>query len=273
MYIGFLWDLSAKVVELPEKKKIKYLERISPWTHKSMHTMMETEIIIGTLNHICLVVPDGRSHLVPLYKFRGGFKNTLVQEVKHKLTSAAADDISWWRERLERNFVGTKIMRPPKPLDCKVFVDASSSWGIGLVINDRWLAWQFKGNWRADGREIGWAEMVAVELAVRTLIAGKFHKCHVIIRSDNQGVVGALKSGRSQGSQQNMILREIVKLIQDNNIWISCTWIPTAENLADGPSRGMFPGKSSLLSFQPKLPYHLTNFIHKPLHYHNTRLP
>jgi hypothetical protein len=31
-YIGFLWNLSTKVVELPEKKKQKYLERISTWT-------------------------------------------------------------------------------------------------------------------------------------------------------------------------------------------------------------------------------------------------
>jgi hypothetical protein len=29
MYIGFWWNLSAKTVELPEKKKAKYLERIS----------------------------------------------------------------------------------------------------------------------------------------------------------------------------------------------------------------------------------------------------
>jgi hypothetical protein len=68
-YIGFLWNLSAKLVELPEKKKQKYLERLSSWTHKSTHTLKEAESIIGTLNHVCLVVPEGRSRLVSLFKF------------------------------------------------------------------------------------------------------------------------------------------------------------------------------------------------------------
>ena len=68
MYIGFWWDLSAKQVELPEKK-VKYLECISDWTHGSLHTAKEAEKIIGTLNHVCLVMPDGHSQMVSLYKF------------------------------------------------------------------------------------------------------------------------------------------------------------------------------------------------------------
>ena len=69
MYIGFWWDLSMKRVELPEKKKVKYLEHIFDWTHGSLHTAKEAEKIIGTLNHVCLVAPDGCSRMVSLYKF------------------------------------------------------------------------------------------------------------------------------------------------------------------------------------------------------------
>ncbi|CAL1715691.1 unnamed protein product [Somion occarium] len=43
-----------------------------------------------------------------------------------------------------------------------LFVDASTSWGIGLVANGKWLAWQLKPGWKSDGRDIGWAEMVAI---------------------------------------------------------------------------------------------------------------
>ena len=78
--------------------------------------------------------------------------------------------------------------------------------------------------------------MVAIELAICTLLASKIDNCHITIRSDNQGVVGALKAGRSCGMQQNAILREIVKLIQAHDIWISMTWIPTLENITDAPS-------------------------------------
>ena len=114
--------------------------------------------------------------------------------------------------------------------------------------------------------------MVAVELAIRTLISGKFSNCHIIVRSDNQGVVGALKAGRSRGTQQNLILREIVKLIQDHNLWISTVWIATLENPADDPSRGVFAGRGLLYPFPPKLPFHLTHFVHKSVDYYDPRL-
>jgi hypothetical protein len=271
-YIGFFWDLSAKLVELPLKKKLKYLERLAPWTQKSLHTVKDIETLIGTLNHVCLVVPEGRSHMVSLYKFRGGFKANHSSEAKHKLSQGAGDDTEWWRRRLQEPFVGMKIVRPPSPLDVGVFVDASTSWGIGLVLDGKWLAWQLKEGWRSDQREIGWAEMVAVELAIQTLVTGKYQNCHIIVRSDNQGVVGALKAGKSRGTQQNLILREIVKLIQHYDLWVSTLWIPTLENPADGPSRGLFPGRDALCPFQPKIPSHLTTFIHKAVDYHDPRL-
>ena len=271
IYIGFQWDFSAKIVELTETKKAKYLDRISTWTRSSTHTTKKTEVIIGTLNHVCLVVPEGLSHLVSLYKFRGGFRDGRV-EMKHHLPANAAEDILWWQERLRNKFVGMKIFHPPPPLDNCAYVDASTSWGIGFVLDGRWLAWQFKEDWKSEGQEIGWAEMVAIELAIHTLITAKFAKCHMIIRSDNQGVVGAFKAGKSRGTQQNLILCEIVKLMQENEIWISTVWIPTSENPADAPSWGLFPGKKLLYTFPPKLPFHLTNYIHKAVEYHDSRI-
>ena len=95
MYIGFWWDLGAKKVELPEKKKAKYLERIIDWTQGSAHSAREAEKVIGTLNHVCLVVPEGRSRMVSLYKFRGGFKAGQFREVKHNLTAMVAKDMDW----------------------------------------------------------------------------------------------------------------------------------------------------------------------------------
>ena len=263
---------SGRTPRGPEKKKVKYLERISAWNHRSAHTLKETENIIGTLNHVCLVIPEGRSRLVSLFKFRGGFKSSNSEEVKHILSSGTADDMAWWRHRLQEDFVGIKIICPPEPSDNKVYVDASTSWGISLVLDGKWLAWHLKDGWQAEGREIGWAEMVAVELAIRKLITGKFRNSHIVVRSDNQGVVGALRAGRSRGTQQNMILREIVKLIQIYDLWISTTWIPSSENPADGPSRGILLGKDSLYLFPPKILFHLTKFIDKAVQYHDSRL-
>lgn len=172
----------------------------------SPHTVKETERVIGTLNHICLVVPEGQSHLVSLYKFQDGFKADRASEVKHKLAAETSEDMAWWRLQLQEEFIRIKIIQPPEPIDSKLYVDASSGWGIGLILDGKWLAWQFKEGWKSEGHEISWAEMVAVELAVQTLIVGNFTGCHIIICSDNKGVIGALKAGRSWGTQQNAVL-------------------------------------------------------------------
>lgn len=151
MYIGFWWDLAAKRVELPGKKKEKYLEHISDWTSGSLHSAKDTEKIIGILNHVCLVVPEGRSRMVALYKFQGGFRAGRSEEVRHKVSAGVSEDISWWRRRLQDQFVGIDIIRPPTPADTSLFVDASTGWGIGLILDGRWLAWQLKEGWNSEG--------------------------------------------------------------------------------------------------------------------------
>jgi hypothetical protein len=110
------------------------------------------------------------------------------------------NNISWWRKRLSEPFVGLKIIRPPEPLLSELFVDASTTWGIGLTLDGKWLTWELKEGWKSDGRDIGWAKMVAVELAVRTLVTAKYMNYHVIVCSDNMGVTGALAAGRSRGT-------------------------------------------------------------------------
>jgi len=104
--------------------------------------------------------------LVSLYKFRGGFKTNQASEAKYRLSAGTADDMAWGRQHLQDKFIGMKIIRPPEPLDNGVFVDASTGWGIGLILDGKWLTWQLKDGWKSEGHEIGWAEMVAVELAV-----------------------------------------------------------------------------------------------------------
>jgi hypothetical protein len=145
-------------------------------------------------------------------------------------------------------------------------------WGIGLILNGQWLTWELKENWKSNGRDIGWAEMAVVELAIQMLITSAFLNCHIVICSDNMGIISALSTSRSRGTQQNAVLREIVEMIQANSIWISMVWVPTTENPADAPSRGDFPSRSLLYAFPPKLPYHLRLFVHKSVNFHDPHI-
>ncbi len=231
----------------------------------------DTESIIGTLNHVCLMVPHGRTRMPTLYRFRSSFK-TKEMYIKHTVSHSLQEDMAWWKETLAQDFVGVKIKMPTEPLNTILMVDASMSWGIGLILDDRWLAWELLPGWKTEGREIGWAEMVAIDLTIQTLIAKGLRNCHLIIRSDNQGVVGALKAGYSRGQAQNQILHHIIGLMQEFNIWITTTWISTKENLTDEPSRGIFRPRNRLLQYVPKILDYLKQYVERSIDFHDPRL-
>lgn len=275
LYIGFLWSLTNKTVELPAAKKEKYIGRLAPWTTpRAKMSLEQTETIIGTLNHVSLVVPAGRAHLSSFYAFRATFQGPLARVIPHTVSSTLRTDALWWTDVLSQEFVGLKIMRPPPVTELDLFGDASTSWGLGLIINNRWLAWELKDGWQGNNNErhIGWAEMVIVELIIRTLIASGLSNARVLIRSDNKGVVGALRKGFSRGSEQNRILRHIIDLMQVHSIWVDCEYIPTDLNPADGPSRGVFPPRTLLHPHPPAIPKHLTPYVHDSVKFNDSRL-
>jgi hypothetical protein len=107
--------------------------------------------------------------------------------------------------------------------------------------------------------------MVAVELAYLTVIESGLIDTHIILRSDNQGVVGALKNDSSQNHQQNAVLHCIISYTQAHGIWLTTKWISTNDNPADSPSRGSFPVTSTRFPFQAKIPFKLKPFISSPV--------
>ena len=89
----------------------------------------------------------------------------------------------------------------PTPHPSEIFIDTSTSWGIGFVMDGKWLAWELIPGWKTDDRDIGWAEMVAVELGLCATIAAGIHSPHLISRSDNTGVIGAMRVSMSHNHQ------------------------------------------------------------------------
>jgi hypothetical protein len=260
-YLGLDWDITEKTVTLPTKKKEKYLRKLENWKQGALVSWKEVENIVGTLNHCTLVVTKGRSRLVTLYKFAASFKRAANKFIKYSISKSTAADIEWWRTALSVDKVVRKIREPPPIQPDEIFVDASTSWGIGFVFQGKWLAWKYKEGWRAEGRNIGWGEMVAIELAIRTLATAGYRSAHFSLRSDNQGVIGALAAGRSYGTQENATLQRILHLYEQYDIWLTITYVPSKENISDGPSRGEFPPAKNIFPFPPAIPAYLKQYI------------
>jgi hypothetical protein len=81
--------------------------------------------------------------------------------------------------------------------------------------------------------------------------------------------MGALKNDSLWNQQQNVILQCIISYTQLHGVWLSTKWIPTNENLANGPSHSLFPSTSTTYPFQPKIPFKLKPFIANPVWYHD----
>ncbi|KIJ07705.1 hypothetical protein PAXINDRAFT_158345 [Paxillus involutus ATCC 200175] len=191
-YLGFTWDLTNKTVSIPLTKRQKYLDRMKDWTVSTSVSLKECQSVIGCLQHCTLVLSIGRSHLPSLYRLSSSFKDPSKSFIRHRIPSPALADITWWRETLSADWVWLlgPISTPSDPLPNSIFVDASTSFGIGLLLDGRWLAWRLLDGWNTDGCDISWAEMVAIDLGLRTLIHSGFKDCHLLFHSDNKGVNG-----------------------------------------------------------------------------------
>jgi hypothetical protein len=261
IYIGFEWDLVAKTVCIPEEKKIKYLQRLEVWVSGAKVSAHECAVMIGTLNHCSAVVIAGRSHLASLYRFTSKFVDASSRFDLRTVPAFVISDLAWWRSQLSSSWCGMPIIIPPSPHPVPIFVDASTSFVIGFWWEGRYLDWCLLDGWHADGRDIGWAEMVAIELGLRSVIAAGFRNAHFILRSDNQGVVGAFKAGMSRNPAQNAILRHIIFLFQEHSLWFSTVWVASEDNPADAPSRGVFPSSARCFAHPPRIPFHLKDFV------------
>jgi hypothetical protein len=238
-YLGFVWNLDNKTVQIPEDKKLRYLTKLEPWVPGQRFSRKDAESVLGTLVHCSLAIPDGRSRLPSISRFTSSFNYLTSPYARRTPNAAVFSDIDWWRTQLSLSFCGSTLSKPPAASPTEFWVDASSSWGIGVVFNGSWDFWMFQPGWDKDGRNIGWAEMIAIELGLMLAVHCGYSDVHFVLKSDNQGVIHAIEGGKSRSPEQNRVLQRITSLLSQHKLWISSRYVPSVENLADRPSRGL----------------------------------
>jgi hypothetical protein len=252
LYLGLLWHLARLTVELSAAKKAKYLAAITEWRSRITHVLLDVQKLYGKLLHSCLVVPAGRAYLTSLETMLRVCANSPF--MPYHAVRHIKEDLDWWEERLSKPFVGRPIPQPPSLIDLHAFSDASTSVGIATVINGHWRAWTLRPGWRTlnGQRDIGWAEAVGFELLVLTILDNFVDNnapSHFRVFCDNQGVVLGWKTGRSRNRETNLVFRRIQQRLEQLDVPVSfhLEYIPSADNPADGPSRGIFPPRRFLL--------------------------
>jgi hypothetical protein len=72
-YLGFTWNLANKTVQIPLLKKVCYTTKLEPWITGWKFSRKEVELVLDTLVHCSLALPDDHSQLPSLSCFAASF--------------------------------------------------------------------------------------------------------------------------------------------------------------------------------------------------------
>jgi hypothetical protein len=258
-YLGFSWDSWHKRVYLPDAKRLKYLTRIDTLLGESHITLKPLEKVHGCLMHVTFVIRVGLSRLPSLQRAIRGFKGSRF--VKHTLTSSARHDLLWWRSTLVQSNTFHALISRGTPINRQISVDASKEFGIGIRMANAYKAWVWKpGALGQGGCDIGGAEAIALEFALRYIDAMGIRDELTRVLGDNKGAIGAYDRGRGRNVWTNEAVRRTWELQEAINCELDVVYVRSADNPADKVSRGDFSGLSRLpCTFT--IPTELTPFL------------
>ena len=142
---------------------------------------------------------------------------------------------------------GSHSLRHLPILPVDVWVDASTSVGIDILVDSHWAAWLLVNWWDSEGQNIGWVEAVAIELAVMWLTHSGFHNACLKIKCNNTSVISSFWKGHSRNPARNDCILRPSSSLATANLTIKPSYVQSTLNKADDLSRGILGTHDSRL--------------------------
>lgn len=262
VYVGLLWDLRDKSVSVPDSKRKQHLTGLNAFFKQAKSarvSLKDAQRIMGALSHLTFVYTDGRAYLPNLTAFIATFPDL---EAQKDVTKEVWKDLQWWQKALKSSRIRSLKPRSTER-DPGVVVCASMSWGIGLIVGDKWATWQFIGDWNSGGRDVGWAGTVALELACLCLECLKVSDADITIHSDEAGSLNYFRRGRCRNPHTNLSIRRIAIICTASNIELLPKYVSKKNNPAEPISRGVGGHDAKRLSAPVTIPEELRPFLRR----------
>lgn len=232
--LGILLNTVDQTARLPQDKLTALKSLIDSWVNKRVCNRQQLESLIGHLHHAAKVVWPGRSFIRRMIDLLCCFRNN-----NHpiRLNEEFRLDLHWWHKFLSQ-WHGVQFWLFPglsPAVDVEVTSDAAGAIGYGAFYGNEW----FNGSWQEAqwGLSIAYKELFPIVLAA-DLWGSKWHKCHVLFRSDNEAVVAILNSRTSRVPCIMHLVRHLLMSAARHNFTFIAEHLPGVQNtIADALSR------------------------------------
>jgi hypothetical protein len=139
VFLGIELDSVAQLARLPSEKFASTLKILHDWERRRWCRRQELESLIGTLHHVCKIIPPGRAFLRRMINLLCCFRNPTHPI---RLSAEFDRDLSWWLEFFT-SWAGVSFFRMPTlmPLpDFFVSSDAAASLGCRAIWGSYWFS-------------------------------------------------------------------------------------------------------------------------------------
>ena len=248
--LGLLYCSVSRMCRLGEGKRAKYIDRVLAVLRSPEISSDTLEQIAGNLGFAAWVEPFCRPLLSCFYAALARTDPSARIVVTPFMRMA----LRIWHQVLYRNrgLPFTFILNRSPAVSTPIFVDASTSWGIGGVHGSDYFSMSHQ-NLRASIREcpaweeypwvpIARLELLAAFVAVH-LFARRYPGHYVTLYSDNSNVVAWLGTRRSPDPSVCSLVSAIESIKYHHLLKLSVRYIPSERNrTADRLSRNVIPG-------------------------------
>lgn len=168
-----------------------------------------------------------------------GWHNKLA---RRRIDHDVREDLEFWKMTLN-SFKHLRLIASPEPVDVTWVGDASTSYGIGVLVGTKWAQVRMTDAWRnadEERKHINYLETVTIRLGLLMILVldGRPGR-NLVLWTDNTTAQAAVTNRRSKNRAVNEEWKLIQTLLINSQLDITARRVTSEDNMADKLSRGI----------------------------------
>lgn len=237
-FIGFIWNGVEKTVRLPSEKLEKRITQIKTFLSSNTFSHDQVEILTGQLAHVSYILPQLKCYLNSLHRWKAAWR---MKFARQKVPDDVREDLDHWLETLQV-FKNHRLIPVVEPKEVDWVGDASTSFGIGVFIGEKWCQYSLIAGWETKSevkRGIAWLETVAIRLGILMILQMKWPGGQRFnVWTDNTTCEEALRKRKLRDRSVNDEWKALQSLLIASQLDINPLRVTSEDNRADALSRG-----------------------------------